>query len=428
MDKDTQVAGGHGPPIRDGDAPTSLVLDRRHRGNPEIEYLRAEAILLVLLTHVSLLCIPYPAGALDGIKRWIDPGTGVDLFFVISGYLIGRSFVGPYEAHEQGSERIVRIAAFWVRRIYRLIPAAYVWAGLTFLGSLVFEDPGLWLPPHAMFFKLFASLMSVRNFEESFAPSYFGYYWSLSLENQFYFLLPIGLLLVPRAWRVGSLIALCVLNILWRPGGDAWWLFRYDGLIYGLLLFELERAGYAKLLGDCLPATRGGRTTLMLAGTAVMVVAPVAMIHFRPLGETLVNWAGFVLVLAASVGQGQIIVPWSLRPAVLWIGSRSYSLYLCHIPVWFTVLELMKRTGFGGERLLPWRFAIGLALCAVAADLTYRWLELPLQERGRIRAQAIQVAELPRAQPPLAALRPLSPTGPHTTAPAGSPETAARSR
>ena len=412
------MAGRHVPLMPDGEAATSLVLDRKHRGNPEIEYLRAAAILLVLLTHVSLLCIPYPAGALDGIKQWIDPGVGVDLFFVISGYLIGRSFVGPFEAHEGGSERIVRIAAFWVRRIYRLIPAAYAWAGLTFLGSVVFQDPGLWLPPHAMFFKLCASLMSVRNFEESYAPSYFGYYWSLSLENQFYFLLPIALLVVPRGWRVRGLIGLCCLNIVWRPGGAAWWLFRYDGLIYGLLLFELERAGYAKLLSHCLPSTRAGRTALMLGGTAVMVVAPITMIHFHPLGGTLVAWAGFVLVLAASLGCGQIIVPRSLRPTVLWIGSRSYSLYLCHIPVWFTVLELMKRTGLGGKGLLPWRFAIGLPLCAIAADLTYRWLELPLQERGRLRAQAVQAA----------GLRPLSPAVPHTTAPAGSPETAARSR
>ena len=118
----------------------------------------------------------------------------------------------------------------------------------------------------------------MRNFEESFAHSDFGYYWSLSLENQFYLLLPIMLLMVPRRWRVRGLVGLCVLNAVWRPGGETWWLFRYDGLIYGLLLFELERAGYSDILAQCLPASLRGRI-------AVMAAALVALVgRGRPLG------------------------------------------------------------------------------------------------------------------------------------------------
>ena len=401
-DNDMQEAGRQFAPMPHPPIAPSLALDTQHRSNAEIEYLRAAAILLVFVTHAPLICIPYPAGALDRLHNWITPSVGVDLFFVISGYLIGRSFVGPYEAHEQGRERIVRIAAFWVRRIYRLIPASYLWTGLTLLGSVAFQDPGLWLPPHSMFFKSFASLLSVRNFEESFAESNFGYYWSLSLENQFYFLLPIALLIVPRPWRVRGLVALCGLNLVWRPGGETWWLFRYDGLVDGLLLFELERAGYGELFGRCLPTSRVGRLALMLACTATLLVAPLTMFHFHPLGWTLVNAAGFVLVFSASLGRGQIMLPRRLRPAARWVGSRSYSLYLCHIPMWFTVIELMQRSGLGAERLLPWRFGLAFASCAVAAELTYRWLELPLQERGRIRARAIIAAELPS---PVASLR-----------------------
>ena len=158
-------------------------------------------MLLVILMHAPLLCIPYPAGLLQRIQDWCHPAVGVDLFFVISGYLIGRSFVGPYEANEHGPERVTRIAAFWVRRVYRLLPASFLWIGLILAASFAFQDPALWLPPHAMFFKALASAISVRNFEESYAPSEFGYYWSLSLENQFYILLPFVLLVVPRRWR-----------------------------------------------------------------------------------------------------------------------------------------------------------------------------------------------------------------------------------
>ena len=386
----------------DGQAASISTVDRQHRANPEIEYLRAAAILLVIVMHAPLLCVPYPAGWLQRLQDWIHPSVGVDIFFVISGYLIGCSFVGPYEGHECGRERVARIGAFWVRRVYRLAPASFLWVGLIFLGSVVFEDPGLWLPPHAMFFKCLASLLSVRNFEESFALSDFGYYWSLSLENQFYLLLPILLLIVPRAWRVPGLVGLCVLNAVWRPGGETWWLFRYDGLVYGLLLFEMERAGYSDILAECLPTSLRGRVCLMVAAMVALVVTPLVLIHFHPLAWTMVNWAGSVLVFAASLNQGKIVVPRPLRALGLWVGSRSYSIYLSHIPVWFTIIEVMKRIGLGGPALVPLRFALALVLCAVAADLTYRRVELPLQKRGRARAKRLEAmgAALPAAREP----------------------------
>ncbi|NPD66672.1 hypothetical protein HN018_21685 [Lichenicola cladoniae] len=74
---------------------------------------------------------------------------------------------------------------------------------------------------------------------------------------------------------------------------------------------------------------------------------------------------------------------------MLWIGARSCSIYMCHIPIWFTVIDVMRRTGPGGETYVPLGFMIAALATLTAADLTYRWLELPLQERGRIRARAL---------------------------------------
>jgi peptidoglycan/LPS O-acetylase OafA/YrhL len=368
-------------------------LDRRHRGKPEIEYLRAMAILFVMIMHVPLLCMPYPAGALGGITQWIHPATGVDLFFVISGYLIGRSFMGPFEAHEHGADRVARITEFWVRRFYRLMPASALWVGLTFLASCISNKPALWLTPHGMFFKAAAALFAVRNFEESQAPSFFGYYWSLSVENQFYLALPLLLLVVKRSWRIPGMLALCALNAVWRPGGDLWWLFRYDGLIYGLLLFELERAGHAATLARSLPASGVGRTGFMLVAGAVVLIAPLALIEYHPLAWTVVNWGAFALVLAASRDQGVIVVPPGLRTAMLWLGARSYSVYLCHIPIWMAVIDVSQRLHLDSQRSVPARIAVGLVCTMIAADLTYRWVEVPLQVRGRDRARAIRRAE-----------------------------------
>ncbi len=364
-------------------------LDRRHRANPEIEYLRALAILFVIVKHAPLLCIPYPVGSLGAILGWIDPETGVDLFFIISGYLIGRSFMGPFEAapDQARAHQVVRIAAFWVRRFYRLMPASMLWVGLTFAASVASNDPGLWLTPRIMFIKAVAALAAVRNFEESHAPSFFGYYWSLSVENQFYLALPILVLVVPRRWRLPGLLTLCAVNALWRPGGAVWWLFRYDGLIYGLLLFELERSGLGAILSRCLPRTSAGRGALLIGGGGVMLAMPLALADFPPLAWTVVNWSGFVLVFAASCEVGAVAIVPGLRRAMLWVGARSYSLYLCHIPVWFAVVDVSQRTGLARVQWVPARVVLGVLASLVAADLTYRWLELPLQERGRMRAR-----------------------------------------
>ena len=369
-------------------------VDRRHRTNPEIEYLRALAILFVIVKHVPLLCIPYPAGWVEGIQAWIDPETGVDLFFIISGYLIGRSFMCPFEAaeHRGRAHQVARIAAFWVRRFYRLFPASTLWVGLAFAASMASRNHSLWLTPHVMFTKAIATLAVVRNFEESRAPSYFGYYWSLSVENQFYLALPVLLLAVRRRWRFAGLCALCAMNAVWRPGGTVWWMFRYDGLIYGLLLFELERSGLGAILSGCLPRTSAGRGALLTTVGAVVLGAPLALAGYPPLAWSVVNWAGFVLVFAASCQVGAIAIIPGLRRAMLWIGARSYSLYLCHIPVWFAVIDLSEQTGLSRESWVPVRMVIGILASLVAADLTFRWLELPLQERGRVRASEIRRA------------------------------------
>lgn len=371
--------------------PPAGTLDRRHRSNAELEVLRAIAIIFVIIKHGPLICMPYPPGALEHLQDWINPETGVDLFFVISGYLIGRSFVGPYEASEYRGvpHRVQRVGSFWVRRFYRLVPAATLWCVLPLIASVISGDTALWLTPHEMFFKAISAIVSLRNFEESVHRSFFGYYWSLSVENQFYVVLPLVLLVVSRRWRVRGLIALCALNAVWRPGGDVWWLFRYDGLVYGLLLFEFERSGLGAIMALCLPRKLPGRVVMMVGAWTVLLTSPLILIDFHALAWTVTNWAAFLLVFAASQQQGLIPIPPGLRRPMLWVGARSYSLYLCHIPIWFVVIDVMRHVGLGGEDFVPLRFMIAALVTSIAAELTYRWLELPLQERGRIRARAL---------------------------------------
>jgi len=361
--------------------------------NPEIEYLRAMAIILVLAMHAPLLCIPYPAGAIESLQDWIHPATGVDLFFVISGYLMGRSLVGPWEAAEASgappAALVARTFVFWIRRFYRLVPASALWLALTMAACLISGNVAIWLTPHEMFLKTVAGLISIRNIEESGFMSFFGYYWSLSIENQFYILLPLALLALRRAWRLHAILALCALNLVWRPGGEHWWLYRYDGLLYGLLLLGLERCGLAALAASCLPRTGAGRAGFLLIAGGVMLTTPLVLIDNHPLAWSIVNWAGFALVLGASARRGLIAVPRLTRRGLLWLGARSYSLYLCHIPMWFIVLDVSQRLHRDTLHDVPIRAAIGVSLSLLAADLTYRHVELPLQRRGKTRSADI---------------------------------------
>lgn len=170
---------------------------------PDIDTLRAMAVLSVVAFHIE--------------KNWLPGGfLGVDIFFVISGFLITMII------HREMSQGIFSFKTFYIRRIKRILPAFFAVLTATLIGGFLLftKDDFFLLWKSALAALGFASNLYFAKGQGYFDPAQeekpLLHIWSLSVEEQYYFVFPILLLLVVRkSWRVqfGFLIALCVLSL-----------------------------------------------------------------------------------------------------------------------------------------------------------------------------------------------------------------------
>ncbi|WP_026239487.1 acyltransferase family protein [Parafrankia discariae] len=397
--------------------------------NPALDGLRALAVLTVLFHHMDLV----PGGYL-----------GVDLFLVLSGFLITGLLLA-----ERDREGWISLRAFWARRGFRLLPAFYIFvaAGIP-LVLLVKDTDDQW-----QFLRNgLAAVFYVANIQRTLNPpdsgAWFGHVWTLSLEEQFYLLWPIALVLICRSerWRrrlPEILISAVILVLIWREiligSGVANFRIYYapdtrcDSLLVGCLLatwrYEALRssAGGRVLDGDLSRAT--GRTAQLLSRAASFgplgLLGLVILFFTGPGLKGDPNWmarGGYLLVAVlasvAVLGADQHRPGWydrvlSSRPAA-WVGRISYSLYLWHFPV----------TGVANDSLVP-RFgrvpSAGAALVVSLglASASYYLVERPVQRRrpawvnarGTAPRRARTSIVAPSAEPLLATTQPLAVSG-----------------
>jgi len=326
---------------------------------PALDGLRGIAILAVIGVHA----FGAPIGGF----------YGVDLFFVLSGFLITTLL---FEEHDR-IDRIA-LAAFYRRRAYRLLPGLFTvlaaYAALTAASPLALER----IAAGGLYAANFV-LASGSHFLDGtpFVP-----FWSLAQEEQFYLLWPVLLVLLLRrrvresriAWALGViLIALVVYRygLAYRGASSTRLYYAPDthstGLVLGCLLALLRRRGLRirELVG-----------WLGLASLLVAFVFP-GLTGGLVFGLDPAPIAA-VLLTGAALEQGRLSRCLSFRPLV-WLGLISYSLYLWH----FFCLELFD-----------WRAQVALPITLVVATLCYYKVERPLR-RG-FRARLGQVVE---AQP-----------------------------
>ena len=310
---------------------------------------------------------------------------GVDLFFVVSGFVITR---GLLVALDDGAARQV-LPRFWLRRAFRLWPASWFWLCLIFLGSALFRDPPfmgtLALNVRGALAGAFG-FADIRLAANGFAHSYGASfpYWSLSLEEQFYLVLPFLILMARRRL---ALVAVVLLLIQLPLRHDRLYFFtRTDGLLWGVLI-----ASSPALMAS------GGITARRLAvcpgaGLLVLAVSLAGMSQLSPPFEQSPPFRlGLLAVFAAlpvwlAANDVDLFRAGALQPALLWLGSRSYALYLCHVPVFQCASALSHwwppLAGVLAEHV-EWRSTlIGLPLLAACAEFTYRYVETPLRRVG----------------------------------------------
>lgn len=325
------------------------------------------AVVVVVLYHCGL------AGFSGGF-------VGVDVFFALSGYLM----TGLLLAEHQRAGTI-GLRAFYARRIRRLLPASTLVALVTLVAGWIVLDPlsARRLADDAVGVATYTANMRFAAsgsdyLQADVAESALLHYWSLAVEEQFYLVWPVLLLLAAgrrhtNVRRVG--IALGVLavasftaSVVLLEDHPVW-------TFYGLhtRAWEFAVGGLAAIIGARIADTRVRAVTGWF-GLAVIVACVVAYdetTSFPALGAVPAV-VGTVLVLDAHVARRGPTALLSLRPMV-WIGGRSYSIYLWHWPPLVLVPHAM------GEPLDVWT-ALGIALAAsVVAVVVQRLVEDPVR-------------------------------------------------
>lgn len=363
--------------------------------NLEIEYLRAIAIGLTLLSHLPTL-LPFHQDFFNSLFAIYMPWTGVDLFFCISGYVVSKAYLDSFDAQRQQGRFWLMAQSFWIRRVYRLLPTAWLWVLIPLLLSISFNQSGAF----GSWYDNLRSITAVVTFSGNLANQYGtilgpnAVYWSLALEEQFYFVFPLFLLLVTAVrWRVGILLGLIALQFCFdrNPFGDSVSAmassFRLDAMMWGILICLLSRTvAYRQFepvfLKDS-PFKVLGLNLLLLymlgAISAQMIAAPIAV--------GLIAIISALLVFISSFNGGYILSLPLLSGVLEWMGSRSYGIYVIHFPayrisqeIWYRYAE-SHNVGYNGgltaELLLTAAF-----LVVVLSELNYRLIEQPLRKKG----------------------------------------------
>lgn len=360
-----------------------------------LDGLRGIAVLAVVLYHFS------PDIAPGGF-------LGVDIFFLLSGFLITSLLVNEWDR-----SRTVSLLRFWIRRARRLLPALFMVLVVVAVSTLFMSDrsdghrigiDGLSAFGYVANWRFIASGQSYVEQLLRSAPSPLRHTWSLAIEEQFYLLWPlvvfgVGAIVRRRAGRNGrgraifrrSIVAVCVvlgvlsfLRMITLFDGNGGFNRVYYGTDSHAFLLLLGAAIGAVTAGAPAIARRAPRIAIIVVGSAAAVVVGVAAATV----DTVSSWLyeggygviailiALVLLAATQPGPNPLARLCSTRPLV-GLGLISYGVYLWHWPavVWLTE----ARTGLDGPALFAVRSVVTLAVSLAS----YTLVEQPIR-RGRV--------------------------------------------
>ncbi len=344
--------------------------DRSHGSLPyrsDIDGLRAIAVLAVVLYHFGV----------PGLEGGF---VGVDIFFVISGFLIGGILWREYDATGR-----IWLRHFYIRRFRRLAPAFFtmvlVTAVLSWALLLPFEfrELGKQLIAATIYLSNVLFFGQAGYFDTASDEKALLHTWSLAVEEQFYIFLPLFILLLSRNRRalLAALVGCWIASFL----ACVWLTPPYQTATFYLFPFRAWEllSGVLLAIWGCESGRRWrGHTVLSLAGLT-LVAGSILLIPAGPLFPGLLALfpvLGTVLLLANGRGQNPVNRMLSTREAVFF-GKISYSLYLWHWPV--LVLSLYLRGAYAGL----WEAGLWMALSVGLAWLSWRYVETPVR-RARV--------------------------------------------
>ena len=372
---------------------------------PGLDGMRALAVVAVMIYHTN--------------NGWLPGGfIGVEVFFVISGYLITLLLIGEHE--KQGR---IDLKQFWLRRARRLLPAVFFMLTLLMIYTALFKRETLGL----LRGDVIAGLGYVSNWYQiwvgagytasaDFAP--LRHLWSLAVEEQFYLIWPVimvGLIRLGRRrlpdvsrWMLLAALAIAIVTGLlfhsgpvgtpdvypgayWEVGGrsiskmDTLYLStitQSTGLLIGASFAMLWRP-VAVLRG---PLKKKGASLDMLALGGLGALGALAyylhVIEDNGRADPWLFRGGFiavglatVMVMAAVTHRGARAGALLGNPVLNWVGTRSYGLYLFHWPIY----QIIRETA--GSTLKPGEFALAMVITAGITEFSYRFVEMPIRKQ-----------------------------------------------
>jgi peptidoglycan/LPS O-acetylase OafA/YrhL len=364
-----------------------IVSSSQRQFRPDVEGLRAVAVIAVVLSHASL-----------GVRGGY---VGVDVFFVISGFLITRLLL--QEADRKGR---FSFAAFYARRARRIVPAATLVTVATLLGAYVWAPPlrfgaiardGLASALFGVNWRLAAQ--GTNYFQASSPPSPFQHFWSLSVEEQFYLgwpLLLAAVLFVVRTKQHRTKVVTLTAVLAAVIGVSLWASIRvtHESAPYGYFgthtrVWELAVgaivAATAETLRRLPRSIAAGLAWLGLAAIVLACLAYSSATAYPGFAATLpVGGAALIIIAGCGAaprwGPERLLTVWPMR----WTGRISYSLYLWHWP-----LLVLLPDAAGHPLTIPER------LCAIAAAvalsvLTYLFVEQPFLRQRILVARPVR--------------------------------------
>lgn len=362
---------------------------------PGLDGLRAIAVLLVIVYHFWPTVLP------GGM-------IGVDIFFVISGFLITSLLL-----REGALNGRIALGSFWVRRARRLLPAIALMILVLgpvslIVGGDIQVNLGRQLLGAATFSSNWISIFAGNDYFAQTSPELFTNFWSLAVEEQFYVLWPLLIvasgLLLGRRWRHFS--AIMVLGILASLGVAAFLLM--NGTPISRIYYGTDTHLYGLLLGALLAFARPWSLYPPMGKKALYRVAqPFGLIAFT---RVMVSWLSLFALIPYAIlvpESAPGAIPWGLFGASLlalgviqgmlpdmlagasealrrllnfaplrWVGERSYGLYLWHWP-----LAVVMHYVLGADRSPLVNVGVLVATFAIA-EMSYRWIETPIRRRG----------------------------------------------
>jgi peptidoglycan/LPS O-acetylase OafA/YrhL len=371
---------------------------------PGLDGMRALAVVAVILYHTN--------------NGWLPGGfIGVEVFFVISGYLITLLLIGEHEKKGR-----IDLKQFWMRRARRLLPALFLMMSMLMIYSAIFERDTL----GKLRGDVIAGVAYITNWYQiwigagytallDFAP--LRHLWSLAVEEQFYLFWPLIMLALMRLGRrrlpeISRWLLLAALGItvvtalLYHPGQvgtaevtpEAYWLIgdhpvskmdtlylstvtRATGLLLGAALAMIWRP-VAVMRG---PMRDKGPLVDLIAVIGLGALGALAwFLHVQVDGhaDPWLFRGGFlavdvatVMVIVAVTHRGARMGAFLGNPVLNWIGTRSYGLYLYHWPI-FQIIR-----GTAGAPLTVPEFVGAMVLTCIITELSYRYVEMPIRRR-----------------------------------------------